>query len=145
MYSTPDDLKLLLAEKELIQLAGDSRGRSWDSEGVQAAMAEAIDQADGEIDGYIGVAVDLPLPKVPRIISNLSGKIAVYNLLRRRPSVPDHWQSEYKRCLDLLKSIAKGTLSLGIPKDEIPAPSPSGSVVVHTASPKFTDETWEKY
>jgi len=112
MYSAPDDLRLLLAEKELVQLAADGRPGRWADDQTQAVLAEAIDQADSEIDGYISLRVTLPLTFPPRLISNLSAKIAVYNLLRRRASIPDHWRGEYDRCLALLKDIAAGKLPL---------------------------------
>ncbi len=130
-YANSDDLRLLLSEKELVQLASDGRSRSWDEDRVQAVLTEAIDQADGEIDGYIGMAVELPLVTVPRVVENISAKIAVYNLLRRRPSVPDHWQSEYRRCLAMLEKIAEGKLSLGQSDDTgSPVESDHGAGIV---------------
>ncbi|MDO5674789.1 MAG: DUF1320 domain-containing protein [bacterium] len=117
MYSTPDELKLLLSEKELVQLASDGRVGLWLDPAVQAVLNEAIDQADSEIDGYLSLVVELPLNLPPRLVGNLSAKIAVYNLLRRRPTVPDHWQSEYQRCRDLLLRIAEGKLKLPVEED----------------------------
>jgi len=111
-YSSPDDLRLLLAEKELVQLAADGRPGRWADEQTQAVLAEAISQADSEIDGYISLRVNLPLTFPPKLIHNFSAKIAVYNLLRRRVSVPDHWRGEYDRCLAILKDIAAGKLAL---------------------------------
>lgn len=118
MYSTPDELKLLLSEKELVQLASDGRVGLWSDPAVQAVLSEAIDQADSEIDGYLSLVVELPLNLPPRLVGNLSAKIAVYNLLRRRPTVPDHWESEYKRCRDLLLRIADGKLKLALEDED---------------------------
>ena len=112
MYSTAEELKLLLSEKELVQLSSDGRVGRWADDAVQAVLAEAIDQADSEIDGYLSLVVDVPLAVPPRLVNNFSAKIAVYNLLRRRPTVPDHWASEYKRCLALLERIAEGKLKI---------------------------------
>jgi len=112
MYSSPNDLRLLAPEKDLVQLASDGRIGQWADPPVQAVLNEAIDQADGEIDAYISLAVELPLNYTPKIISNLSSKIAVYNLYRRRATVPDHWRSEYDRCLALLDRIASGKMIL---------------------------------
>ena len=145
MYSSPEDLKLLISEKELVQLCRDNSGQGFADDHVQDVLAEAIDQADSEIDGYIGVAVRLPLSSVAGMIANLSGKIAVYNLLRRRPSIPDHWQSEYKRCLDLLKGIARGDLKLPVSAEADPAPESIGQVVVSAPEKRFTDEVWSKF
>ncbi|MDR3089829.1 MAG: DUF1320 domain-containing protein [Desulfobulbaceae bacterium] len=112
MYASPDDLRLLLAEKELVQLASDGRIGQWDDPSAQSVLAEAIDQADGEIDGYLSLVADVPLAVPPRLVRNLSAKIAVYNLLRRRVAVPDHWRGEYERCLKLLERIANGKMKL---------------------------------
>ncbi len=143
MYSTPAELKLLISEKELVQLASDSKQiADWHSREIQNVLTEAIDQADGEIDGYVGMVQTLPMPKTPRIISNLSAKIAVYNMLRRRPHMPDSWQSEYDRCLRLLEKIAEGKLSLesgeegSENQDENEAGS--GEAVVITAPKRFS-------
>lgn len=145
MYSTPNDMRLLISERELVQMAGESRSRSWESDDVQAALLEAIDQADGEIDGYIGMAVQLPLENVPRIITNLSAKLAVYNIIRRRrDEIPPSWQAEYKHCISMLKSLADGTLKLAAGVDA-PAEEQSGPVVVNTRPPKFDADTWEKF
>lgn len=132
MYSTPDELKLLLSEKELVQLAGDSRVCHWSDPAVQAVLSEAIDQADSEIDGYLSLVVELPLNLPPRLVGNLSAKIAVYNLLRRRPTVPDHWQSEYQRCRDLLLRIAEGKLKLPIDDGSGEEPLDPGRIAVVT-------------
>lgn len=93
--------------------------RPFDDTDVQKVLNEAIDQADTEINSYVGMVPDLlPFADVPSLIENLSAKIAVYNLLRRRPSVPDHWQSEYKRCLATLEKIGAKKLSLGLSKSD---------------------------
>ncbi len=145
MYAKAEDLRLLCAEKELVQLARDGQGQGWEHEHVQATLAEAIDQADGEIDAYIGAKVELPLQTVPRLIANLSAKIAVYNLMRRRPSVPDHWESEYKRCLSLLEKIASGKLALGLASDDDKgAGTAFAAPVVIAPEPVFGADTWGK-
>ncbi len=145
-YAVPDDLKLLCAERELVQMVKDGAGQGWGHTHVQAALAEAIDHADGEIDAYVGVRMDVPLDPVPRLIANISAKIAVYNLMRRRASVPDHWQSEYRRCLEILKSIAHGKLALGAAESgaAVTAPTAQEAVVV-TADRMFPRERMEKF
>lgn len=111
-YCLPDDLKLLISERELVQLAAEGKPFTFESPEVQAVLVEAINQADTEIDSYIGMVPGiLPFDVVPDLVSNLSAKIGVYNMLRRRPSMPDHWESEYKRCTRVLDKFAEGKLS----------------------------------
>ena len=146
MYCTPDDMKPLYPEDSLVDMASESRGRSWESKEVQDNLKKAIDQADGEIDGYLGVAVQLPLEKVPKMISNLSAKMAVCNVIRRRrDELPKTWDDEYKNCLALLKSIAAGGLKLLLGTAAEQEEAMAGPVVVNSRPPKFDAETWEKF
>ncbi len=145
-YSAPEDLKLLCDEKELVRMVKAGPSQGWEHPHVQAALQEAIDQADGEIDAWIGARVDVPLETVPRIVSNLSGKIAVYNLMRRRASVPEHWASEYKRCLELLRQVAQGKILLGMAADgSAETKTTAHDPVIISAQPALPSDTWEKF
>jgi len=138
MYSTADDLKNLLPEAELLQLADDSGEASGlEDEDVQAVLIEAIDQADREIDAFAGLVQSVPLDPVPGLAANLSARIAIHNLYVRRSTVPEDWQRDYERCQKLLEMIGRGNLKLG------PAPggtsTPSGGVRYTGAAKKFGD------
>lgn len=137
MYSTTADIERLLAPDVIRQLTDDGpNGRSADE-----IIAEAIDQADREIDSYVGVVRQVPLDPAPGLVANLSAKIAAYNLLRRRPHLEaGEWGDEYKRCLRLLERVAAGQISLGAVSADEPAPAmePAGAAVV-TPPAIFTD------
>lgn len=106
MYSTATDLKKLVSPEVLAQLADDGPGAAATADEV---IAEAIDQADREIDAYVGAVMPVPLDPVPLLVANLSPKIALYNLFRRRPHLEaGEWGDEYKRCVRLLERIARG-------------------------------------
>ncbi len=138
MYSSVNDLKNLLSETELLQLADDTgETESLEDEDVQAVLTQAIDQADLEIDAFAGLVQSVPLDPVPGLAANLSARIAVRNLYVRRSTVPEDWRQDYERCQKLLEMIARGNLKLG------PAPggtsTPSGGVRYSGTAKKFGD------
>lgn len=148
-YSTAADLKKLLPEAELLQLADDTgQASGLDDPVVAAVLAEAIDQADREIDAYVAAAQTVPLDPVPPLIANLSVKIAVHVLFLRRSHMdePEQWADEYKRCLKLLEKIAEGKLLLGAPEQgECADPDTTGGIAVTTPDKMFGPDTWEKF
>ena len=138
MYSAIDDLKNLLSETELLQLADDSgQASGLGDETVQAVLNEAIDQADREIDAFAGLVQSVPLDPVPGLAANLSARIAIHTLYTRRSTVPDDWQRDYERCQKLLEMIGRGNLKLGPAQGG--TSSPSGGVKYSSGSKKFGD------
>lgn len=128
MYSAVTDLERLLAPEQLRQLADDGLG----SPEPEVVMAEAIEQADREIDAFLGMVLAVPLEPVPPLVANLSAKIAVYNLFRRRSHLElGEWAGEYSRAVKLLERIARGDLSLGQPAaDQVAPPREPNSLAV---------------
>jgi phage gp36-like protein len=147
MYCTSDDLTRLLPESELLELADDDGVASLDDPGVQAVLAEAIDQADREIDAYVGMVKAVPLDPVPPLVANLSAKIAVHGLYIRRPglSIPDSIAEAYKQALQMLGRIAAGKLSLGQEKDGATEEPGTVQMATVTGSPRFTSRTWSDF
>jgi phage gp36-like protein len=147
MYSSIDDMKKLLSESELLDLADDAGSGSLDDDTVQAVLVEAIDAADREIDAYVGTVQTVPLADpVPGLIANISAKLAVNHLYLRRPGVvvPDSWEKESTRCHRLLESIAKGTIVIGAPAGETADPDTS-EVLVDAPRPVFSRNAWRGY
>ena len=145
MYSAAPDIEKLVAPEVLAQLADDGPGAAATAEEV---IAEAIEQADREIDAYIGAVAPTPMDPPHPLIANLSPKIALYNLFRRRPHLEaGEWGEEYKRCVRLLEMIAAGKINLGAADAEgNPAePLDPGRTVVVTGPLQFPDEDLERY
>lgn len=146
MYSTPSDLAKLIDERTLLQLADDSGLAGLDDERVQAVLAEAIEQADREIDSYVCMALPVPLFPVPDLVANLSAKIAAYNLFRRRPHLElGEWGKEYDRCLRLLERIAQRKVVLESPDAEPAQAEPDSGVSVSAPAAHFGGRLWEEY
>lgn len=144
MYSTATDLQKLVAPNVLDQLSDDGAGAAATAEEV---IAEAIDQADTEIDSYFSAQVTVPMDPPHPLAANLSAKMALYNLFRRRPHVDlGEWGEEYKRCVALLKRIAEGKISVTPSADgEHTEPLNAGGTVVITGEPYFGDLESEGY
>lgn len=139
MYASLDDLKRALTEDLLIQLTDDTGSGSIDTTVTDAAL----ETADVEIDGYIGVRCTLPLSPVPAIIVKQAADIAVYNLYARRQGPPDHWQKRYDNVIRFLGLVAKGDISLGA---DDPNTSGSGDEAACTSGDRiFSRQTLSGY
>lgn len=144
-YGTTDELVKVLTESTVLELADDTgQSESPDSPSVQAVIAEAIDQADRDIDAYVSVVHAVPLDPVPGLIANLSVRLAVCHLYRRRPHsvIPESWQSACKKAEDMLEKIAAGKLIPWAAEEETEEP---GGVSVDAPAKVFTDSEWGKF
>lgn len=110
-YTTKAGILKQLSEAELIQLTDDAGAGSVDDDIVD----ESIDDADDEIDGYLGGRYTVPLSApVPGMISKISVDIAIYNLYARRAdSIPEIRKERYENAIAFLKKVAEGRISLG--------------------------------
>ncbi len=134
-YCTKDDILTQLDEATLIQLT--------DDEGSGAVCAgfvtRAIDDADAEIDAYVGARHTVPLDPVPTIIRAMSTIIAIYNLYSRRLGPPDHIKERYRAAVSLLELIAKGTASLGSADPDGSPPSINAPEMATTSPRRIFD------
>lgn len=135
MYCTVDDLTRILPVTDLLQLASDSSTGTLADTAVLAVISEAIDQADREIDAYVGRVRQVPVEPVPALIANLSARMAIYNLFARRPGLEGYEavRDRYARALDILRAVADGTMTIG------PASGPSARARINTAPKNFGD------
>lgn len=120
MYCTFDDLKLVIDEDRLIELT--------DDDGLGAVnldrINDAVDTAQGEVDGYLQERYSVPLSPVPALIKGACRDIAVYHLYSRKmDEAPEIRQKRYDNATKLLSKLASGVLSLGVaaPPDETAA------------------------
>lgn len=80
-------------------------------------VEQAIEDADGEIDGYLASRYSTPLPKIPKVINKYSKDIAVYNLFSRagidEGERESNYLTRYKAAIKFLELVAKGTVNIG--------------------------------
>ncbi len=113
-YCTLDEVKNQVDELRLVQLT-DDEGAGAVSE---IRVTQAIQDADDEIDGYLGVRMKVPLVPVPEAVRRLAVDITVYNLYSRREKIPEHRSERYKNAVRFLEGIAAGKISLGVSDPE---------------------------
>jgi phage gp36-like protein len=96
---------------------------------VDPVIIQAINEASGEVDKYLGKRFALPLALCgangcpPPLLRRLTSVIAMWLLYRRVK--PDEVQKEYEWAIQNLTAIAKGELVLAC-ADGTPAGAPAG-------------------
>lgn len=121
MYATRDDLVARFGEAEIANL-----------EAMQTqpdAVNEALQDASEEIDSYVAVAYELPLPLIPSTLKRVACNIARYRLYFQQPTeeVEKRYESEVK----YLQRIADKKAVLPVldeedkPTGELPSQSPA--------------------
>lgn len=104
MYATRQDLEARFGSGEIANL-----------EAMQTsvnAIADVLQDANEEIDSYIAVKYQLPLPSVPSTLKRVACNIARYRLYFQQPT--EEVESRYKAEIDFLKRVADGKAVLNI-------------------------------
>lgn len=134
-YCTQTDLEHALPEGNLVALTDDEAAGDVNAD----RAAEAIANADAEIDGYCAVRYTVPFAVVPPLIKKCSIDIAVYNLYSRTMEViPDTRSERYRNAVRILEKIAEGIIEL--PSDAEAADA-GGAAVVSAGDRIFTRHT----
>jgi len=118
-YCSLEDVRKIIPESDLIQLTDDGGVGVVD----ESVLTEAIDQADREIDAYLGTRYPVPLDPVPELIRNLSAQMAVFHLYGRRNLMSEVWENRYKNAVRLLDLIRRGEVTIGASFGETSTPS----------------------
>lgn len=140
-YSTITDILAQLDEQTLIQLTDDDNLGAVN----QDVAAEAIADADAEIDGYCGNRYDVPLTTATAVIRKISRDMAIYNLYGRRPNGPtENVKERYANAVRFLKDVSAGRVSLGA---NAPEASDGGGPVSTTSKDDriFTKDTMANF
>jgi len=87
----------------------------------ETSIADALEQASGEMDIYISARYDCPLPSAPRPLQMLCANIAVYILANRHTVLTSTIEDRYKHSLKVLERIADGRAGLGADTPKIAA------------------------
>ncbi|MDD3582337.1 MAG: DUF1320 domain-containing protein [Desulfobacca sp.] len=138
-YCSQDDLLKMIPEEELAEITSESGGTP-----DPAVVAEAIAQADSEIDVYCAVKYAVPFDPVPSLVKSLSVDLAVYHLYSRRSVAPEVRRQNYEDALSLLKAIAQGTAVLSMSSGVL---TPKGREVTELTSQtrQFSRGSLEKW
>lgn len=79
---------------------------------------QALQDADDEINGYVGSIYQLPIQNPPTLLTLIAADIALYRLYADLPT--DTASSRYKAAIDKLRDIAKGVIKLDVSGVEPP-------------------------
>lgn len=110
-YVTQADLvPAYLEELDLVQLTQDDGS---DDTVDTDTLDGVIVSASAEVDGYLGARYSLPFDETPQLVKDLTARVVVYQLYRRRGSVPEQTLDDYKRVEALLTKLSKGVVTLG--------------------------------
>ena len=117
-YCTQTDIEARYTAEDLRRFA-DHDGDGAADPGV---IAQAIADADAEIDSYLGKRYQVPLRAAPAAVTNASITVAWYRLALGRDSVSESIDKAYERTLRWLEKVSAGGISIGVD----PAPSAAG-------------------
>lgn len=109
VYITKTDILEQLPAEFLVQLTDDESIGAVNDGRVDAA----IDDAEGEADGYLSTRYPTPLSPVPAVVKKFTADIAVYNLFSRRDTVPPDREKRYENAVKFFSGVSKGLVSLG--------------------------------
>lgn len=125
-YVTQQDMVKRFGEQELVELT-DRDGTAGAI--VPGVLAEAIADAESEIDAYLASRYSLPLTDPPAALTRVAADIARYRLYDEHAT--DAVTDRYKAAVDFLKSIAKGTVSFG-PGDDGTPPESEATIAIES-------------
>ncbi len=113
--------------RDLVQLTNENPSQTTVNTTV---LAQAIDDASAEIDGYIESRFELPLSDPPAVLNRLTCDIAMYRLQSLRPlhDLADA-RRRYEDAVALLIRVAGGEVTLGLGTDNAAPAAAQGSVV----------------
>lgn len=89
-------------------------------------LLQHIQDAEAEVDTYLGRRYSLPLAAVPTIVTRLSARLARYRLYTSRPGLLEDWlKLDYENAVSILKDLATGDLALGLTSEGAPTTAPA--------------------
>lgn len=118
-YSTRDEVRDMIKDDALNTIIGDEyiEDPAEREAKIGPIIDGAIDDADGEINGYLAKRYPVPFSPVPKVINKFSKDIAVYNLFSRvgidENSEAKNFLNRYNAAVKFLTLVANGTVSIG--------------------------------
>ena len=111
MYATVEGMKRKFGESELIQLT-ETEPPYLDAINMDKLNA-AMQEANSEIDAYVGSRYPLPLQLIPPFLTEIGCNLARYYAVTGDLSENDPIKNRYESSIKTLTKISKGELVLG--------------------------------
>jgi phage gp36-like protein len=131
-YSAKTEVREMLKDDALNTIIGDTfiEDPTQREELIGPIIEAAINDADGEIDGYLAKRYAVPISPIPKVINKLSKDIAIYNLFSRigidESSQEKNYLNRYNAAVKFLTLVAEGKVSLGAETDNPTAAAAAG-------------------
>ena len=142
MYATVKAMKLKFGETILIRLTDTERPY----QGVinMEKLDSAMQEANSEIDAYVGSRYPLPLQVIPPFLTEIGCNLARYYAVTGDLSENDPIKNRYESSIKTLTKISKGELTLGSsPAGESkPVQTSSNNVQFAVGRRDFGDGGW---
>ncbi|MCE7510263.1 gp436 family protein [Alloalcanivorax xenomutans] len=129
MYATEQDIIDRYGLNDFLVVADHDQDGVADAEVVDQALMDAT----AEIDTWLAAKYDLPLATKPSVLVRICADIAMYRLSDETALASELRQTRYKEAIRLLKAIAAGEASLGLPN---PPPSANGRAHLVSSTPR---------
>jgi phage gp36-like protein len=142
MYATVDAMKRKFGEHELIQLT-DTEAPYLDVINMDKLNA-AMQEANSEIDAYVGSRYALPLHIIPPFLTEIGCNLARYYAVTGDLSENNPVKNRYESSIKTLTKISKGELTLGgAPAGESkPVQTSSNNVMFSVGRRDFGNGGW---
>ncbi|MBF0249960.1 MAG: DUF1320 domain-containing protein [Alphaproteobacteria bacterium] len=140
MYANQQNMVDRFGSTELIEIT--DREEPYTGAIVASVMTGALEDASAEIDSYIAVRYDLPLPSTPKMLEKVCCDIARKNLYKDRPL--EEVVNNYKSAVAWLRDVSKGVSELDIGGTE-PAGDTTGAPVLNSPSQTFTKTSMQGF
>ena len=142
MYATVKAMKLKFGERELIQLT--ETEPPYLGEINMDKLNSAMNEANSEIDAYVGSRYPLPLQVIPPFLTEIGCNLARYYAVTGDLSENDPIKNRYESSIKTLTKISKGELTLGSsPAGESkPVQTSPDNVVFAVGRRDFGDRNW---
>ena len=142
MFATLDAMRDKFGERELIELTDIEA--PYTNQINTNRLNAAMQQANSEIEGYIGTRYTLPLQTVPPFLQSIACDIARYHGSTGAMSENSPIKTRYDTAIKTLKEISKGTLQIGgNPTGEAaPIQSSNSAIVINVGRKDFGGRGW---
>ncbi|WP_448761898.1 gp436 family protein [Acinetobacter tandoii] len=142
MYATVEAMKRKFGETILIRLTDTEKPY----QGVinMEKLNSAMQEANSEIDAYVGSRYPLPLQVIPPFLTEIGCNLARYYAVTGDLSENDPIKNRYESSIKTLTKISKGELTLGgSPAGESkPVQTSTNNVVFAVGRRDFGDRNW---
>lgn len=113
-------------------------------EQITPLIDNAIEDASGEVDGYLVKRYPVPLRIVPKVINKFAKDIAVYNLYSRigidESDREKNYLNRYNAAIRFLENVAKGMIDIDTGVNDSTSKATTG-FAVHSSPRRFSRDS----